>query len=151
MVLGGVGLRLGGLVELAEILRGRGLEIIEAAFAAEADEAVGFAFLPIYAVNGLAHAAAELLVGDKTDLERIGFTRLGEPGSVVLGWSDQAGGGRVRALGVIFTSWAKATEPAAGRRRGRGVVWEFVVDFHGEKVAEVTVADWSISGGRFSR
>jgi len=61
---------LGG-VDAREVFGGVFLEFFDAALAAEADEAVGFALLMVDVVEGVAHAA-ELFAGDDAGVERVG-------------------------------------------------------------------------------
>ena len=110
----GLFLGFGGGVDLSEELGGGGLEVVDAAIAANKYDTVGLTGDSMDVGSGFAHAA-EGLVGNEAGLQRIGSTGLGDEGG--LGRGHLFGGGGVGVF-VVFVGGEKCGREAGGKREG---------------------------------
>lgn len=94
----GLFLGFGGGVDLGEELGGGGLEVVDAAIAANKYDTVGLTGDSMDVGSGFAHAA-EGLVGNEAGLQRIGSTGLGDEGGLGRGGLFRGVGGFLVLLG----------------------------------------------------
>lgn len=94
----GLFLGFGGVVDLDEELGGGGLEVVDAAVAANEDDTVGLTGDPMDVGRGFAHAA-EGFIGNETGLQRIGSAGLGDESGLGRGELFGGVGGFVMLLG----------------------------------------------------
>ena len=114
----------GGGVDFGEEFGGVGLEVVDAAFAADEDDAVGLAGGAVDIGGGLAHAA-EGLVGNEAGFEGVGGAGFGD--RLGFGGGGLFGGGGARVV-VVFVGGEQRGREAGGEGENEG--GEEGVEFH---------------------